>query len=319
MGTRVPASRSSQHVNDNGELIDVYFQDKQNELKERSIKNKRYMIESHLLPYFKDKPMDEVVPADIIKWQNEIISKGYSETYLRMIQNQLTALFTHAQQIYDLKRNPCKKVKKMGKADASRIDFWTLDEYNQFISVVDCKDKYHVVFQILFWTGCREGELLALTKDDIDVINNKIRINKTYYRTGREDVITSPKTESSERVIAIPEFLTKEIVNHMNRIYDLQNDERLFPVVAEAVQKKMKRTCIKAGVKHIRVHDLRHSHVAYLIDKKVDPLIIKERLGHSNIKITLDTYGHLYPTRQREVADMLQQEYAEINKIAFDV
>ncbi len=244
-----------------GNFVNVYFQDKQNELKERSIKNKKYMIESHLLPYFKDKPMDEVVPADIIKWQNEIISKGYSETYLRMIQNQLTALFTHAQQIYDLKRNPCKKVKKMGKADAARIDFWTLDEYNQFMSVVDYKDRYHVVFQILFWTGCREGELLALTKDDIDVVNNKIRINKTYYRTGRADVITTPKTESSERIIAIPEFLTKEIVNHMNRIYDLQNDERLFPVVAEAVQKKMKRTRIKAGVKHIRVHDLRYQNL----------------------------------------------------------
>lgn len=86
----------------------------------------------------------------------------------------------------------------------------------------------------------------------------------------------------------------------------IENDERLFPIVAEAVQHKLKREYEKAGLKPIRVHDFRHSHVAYLINQGVQPLIIKERLGHTDIKITMNTYGHLYPNQQKNVANMLE-------------
>ena len=88
----------------------------------------------------------------------------------------------------------------------------------------------------------------------------------------------------------------------------MPDDERLFPIVQEAVQHKMKRQITKAGVKNIRVHDLRHSHVAYLINKGIEPLLIKERVGHKDIRITLNTYGHLYPNQQRRVADLLDSE-----------
>ncbi len=274
-----------------GAFVDVYFRDKAGELKERTIKNKRYMIE-----------------ADIIQWQNAIRAKGYSQTYLRMVQNQITALLTHASNIYNLNNNPCKKVKKMGKSDADKLNFWTKDEYDCFISGIDGESKYYVIFEILFWTGCREGELLALTKGDISFENNQISITKTYYRTGRQDVITEPKTKQSVRTVEIPEFLKKEIKDFVDGHYGMPDDERLFPIVQEAVQHKMKRQIAKAGVKNIRVHDLRHSHVAYLINKGIEPLLIKERVGHKDIRITLNTYGHLYPNQQRRVADLLDNE-----------
>ncbi len=274
-----------------GAFVDVYFRDKAGELKERTIKNKRYMIE-----------------ADIIQWQNAIRAKGYSQTYLRMVQNQITALLTHASNIYNLNNNPCKKVKKMGKSDADKLNFWTKDEYDCFISGIDGESKYYVIFEILFWTGCREGELLALTKGDISFENNQISITKTYYRTGRQDVITEPKTKQSVRTVEIPEFLKKEIKDFVDGHYGMPDDERLFPIVQEAVQHKMKRQIAKAGVKNIRVHDLRHSHVAYLINKGIEPLLIKERVGHKDIRITLNTYGHLYLNQQRRVADLLDNE-----------
>lgn len=106
-------------------FIEVYFQDKSGELKQNSVRNKRDMMNAHILPYFGEKKMNEVTPADIIAWQNEIRTKGYKPTYERMIQNQLTALYTHAVKIYNLANNPCKKVKKMGKPDAEKLDFWT--------------------------------------------------------------------------------------------------------------------------------------------------------------------------------------------------
>lgn len=114
--------------------------------------------------------------------------KGFAPTYLRMIQNQLTALFNHASNIYGLKSNPCKRVKKMGKSDAEELNFWTKEKYDQFIATIDKNDRYYVVFEILFWCGCREGELLALTLNDIDFVNNQIRINKTYYRAEGKDI-----------------------------------------------------------------------------------------------------------------------------------
>lgn len=294
-----------------GAFIEIYFRDKAGELKERSIKNKRYMIEAHVLPYFENKPMNSITPSDIIQWQNEIRAKGFSQTYLRMIQNQITALFTHASNIYNLANNPCKRVKRMGKADADKLEFWTKEEYDRFIRGIEVGSRYYVIFEILFWTGCREGEMLALTKSDIDFKENRISISKTYYRTERKDVITTPKTEQLVRVIDIPQFLTQEIKDYVDKLYELPDDERIFPIVAEAVQHKLKHNCEKTGVKKIRVHDIRHSHVAYLINQGVQPLIIKERLGHRDIKITLNTYGHLYPNQQRQVADMLNQQRTE--------
>lgn len=291
-----------------GAFVEIYFHDKEGELKERSIKNKRYVIEAHILPYFQNRKMNEITPAHIIQWQHVMREKGYAQTYLRMMQNQITALFTHASNIYNLSDNPCKKVKKMGKSVADKLDFWTKEEYDQFISTLESGSRYYVIFEILFWTGCREGELLALNKSDIDFQNNRMSITKTYYRSERRDVITAPKTEQSVRVIEMPEFLTQEIKEYLDSLPDLTEHTRIFPVVAEAVQHKLKRQAEKAGVKKIRVHDIRHSSAAYLINQGVQPLIIKERLGHKDIRITLNTYGHLYPNQQRQVADMLNEQ-----------
>ena len=153
-----------------------------------------------------------------------------------------------------------------------------------------------------------KAELLALTPADINFERNQISITKTYYRTERKDVITEPKTKQSVRTIEIPEFLKQEIKQFIEGHYGMPENERLFPIVQEAVQHKMKHNMEKTGVKKIRVHDLRHSHVAYLINKGIEPILIKERLGHKDIRITLNTYGHLYPNQQRRIADLLDNE-----------
>ena len=294
-----------------GSFVEIYFEDKKNELKQNSVRNKKYMIATHIIPYLGNRKMNEILPADIIQWQNLIHEKNLSKTYERMIQNQITALFNHAQKIYNLQNNPCRKVKKMGKSDADKMEFWTMAEYDQFISVVDSDSDSYLMAEILFWTGMREGELLALTPGDIDLLQNQIHINKTYYRAEGRDIITTPKTDTSNRTITIPEFLKEEIQGYISKCYGMPDDERLFPIVARTLQKRMKTFMEKAGVKRIRVHDFRHSHVAYLINQGVQPLIIKERLGHRDIKITLNTYGHLYPSQQRQVADLLDERRNE--------
>ena len=225
-----------------------------------------------------------------------------------MIQNQLNALFNHAQKIYNLKENPCKKVKKMGKSDANKLEFWTKAEYDRFIAGVEPGSEDYLIFEILFWTGIREGELLALNLSDFDMGGNLLHINKTYNRIRKRDVIDTPKTENSVRTIDIPNFLKEEVQEYAKKHYGFPEDQRLFPIVARTLQKRLKKYEALTGVKPIRVHDIRHSHVAYLIYQGVEPLIIKERLGHKDIQMTLNTYGHLYPSQQKKVAEMLDNK-----------
>ena len=217
-------------------FVEVYFNDKGTRLKERSIMTKRTLIETKIIPYFGEKPMNEITAVDIIKWQNLLMKQEYSPTYLRMIQNQLTALFNHAERFYDLRDNPCKKVDKMGRSNAKELNFWTKDEYEVFIKGFGAEDEmYRIIFQMLFWLGCRIGEVLALTASDIDLENGTISVSKTYFRRNKTDYITSPKTESSNRKITIPKFLKGEIKEYLDRQYELAPEDRIFPITDRAV------------------------------------------------------------------------------------
>lgn len=288
---------------------EVYFNDKGTRLKERSIMTKRTLIETKIIPYFGEKSMNEITAVDIIKWQNLLMKQEYSPTYLRMIQNQLTALFNHAERFYDLRDNPCKKVDKMGRSNAKELNFWTKDEYEVFLETfAEGDEMYRLIFQMLFWLGCRIGEALALTSSDIDLEKATISVTKTYYRRNKTDYITSPKTESSNRKITIPKFLQGEIKEYLDRQYELAPDERIFPITDRAVQKKMKQKTEEAKLEPIRVHDLRHSHIALLIEKGLQPLVIAQRVGHDSVNTTMNIYGHLYPNKQKEVADLLNAE-----------
>lgn len=286
-------------------FVEVYFNDKGTRLKERSIMTKRTLIETKIIPYFGEKSMNEITAVDIIKWQNLLMKQEYSPTYLRMIQNQLTALFNHAEKFYDLKDNPCKKVDKMGRSNAKELNFWTKDEYEQFIQGFSPDEEmYRIIFQMLFWLGCRVGELLALTRADIDFENGTVNISKPYYRRNQTDYVTPPKTESSNRKITIPKFLAEEMKDFVDRQYGLTPEDRIFPITDRAIQKKMKQKTEQAKLKPIRVHDLRHSHIALLIEKGMQPLVIAQRVGHDSVNI----YGHLYPNKQKQVADLLNAE-----------
>lgn len=290
-------------------FVDVYFEDKAPRLKERSIMTKRTLIETKILPYFGDKQMNEITAVDIIKWQNALLNQEYKPTYLRMIQNQLTALFNHAERFYDLKDNPCKKVDKMGRANAKGLNFWTKDEFEVFIQCfTEEEEMYRIIFLMLFWLGCRVGELLALISEDIDFENGAVSISKTYFRRNKTDYITAPKTESSNRKITIPQFLLEEIKQFLDRQYELMPEERIFPITDRAIQKKMKQKTEQAKLKPIRVHDLRHSHIALLIENGMQPLVIAQRVGHDSVNTTMNIYGHLYPNKQKQVADLLNAE-----------
>ena len=163
----------------------------------------------------------------------------------------------------------------------------------------------YAVFMTMYYTGIREGELLALTPADIDFTQGTLSINKSYQRMNGKDVITPPKTPKSNRVVTIPEVLKTTLRTYMNRCYGLQPDDRLFPYTKSFLYHEMEYGVQQSGVKRIRVHDIRHSHASLLVEMGFSPLLIAERLGHERVQTTMDTYSHLYPNKQVEVANQL--------------
>ena len=289
----------------------MYCADMETRLREHTMRTKKYIVELKILPYFGNKRVNDITAADIRQWQNELIKMGYSPTYLKTINNQLSAIFNYAVRYYDLKSNPCEKAGSMGKSKAEEMDFWTGEEFRKFIDSVMNKRLSYMAFMTLYWTGMRLGELLALNPKDVDLKKRTISITKSYQRLGKKDVITPPKTPKSKRVITIPEFLAADIKDYMDSLYDLQENDRLFPITKYYLEHEMQRGIKESGVKRIRVHDLRHSHASMLIELGFSPLEIANRLGHEKVETTLNTYAHLYPNKQTKLAERLDSEYRE--------
>ena len=154
------------------------------------------------------------------------------------------------------------------------------------------EESYHA-FEILYWCGIRLGELLALTAEDFDFEKNTVRINKSYQRLQGQDVITTPKTPKSNRTIKLPKFLAEEMQEYFAMLYDQTPTDRIFLVTKSFLHHEMERGCKLSGVKKIRIHDLRHSHISHLIDLGFSAVAIADRVGHESIDITY-RYSHLF-------------------------
>jgi len=267
-------------------------------IKENSFVCTFVAIDKHILPFFKNRIVSEISAADVAAWQNEILAKGLSNNYMHTINVHLSTLFNYAVDYVGLQKNPCRKL--IGSQKAKEMDFWTLDEYKLFSAA--CRDSIEqfTIFEILYYTGMRIGELLALTLADVDFENDKISINKTYYLHGHKS--TPPKTPGSNRVVSIPKFLAEEIREYVSKLYEPRPDDRLFDRSDRFVRYALNKTAELAGVKKIRVHDLRHSHASLLIDLGANIVVISKRLGHESPDITLKTYSHMFPSRQEDIA-----------------
>ena len=294
-------------------FVERYTEDMKIRLKENTWATKEHIIRTKLVPYFGRLKMNSITTQQIITWQNELMNyrdsngKPYSPTYLRSLNSQLSAIFNHAVRFYNLRENPCRKVSSMGKKKGREMLFWTKEEYLKFADAMMDKPLSYYAFEMLYWCGIREGELLALTSADFDLERGTVSINKTYNRLRGEDVITDPKTEKSNRVITMPQFLCDEMRDYLKKLYNAAPDERIFPVSKHYLKHEMERGCKETGVKQIRIHDIRHSHVSLLIDMGFSATAIADRVGHESVDITYH-YAHLFPSRQTEMADKLNME-----------
>lgn len=296
-------------------LLQNYLDDMSHRLKPTTMENKKNIIEGKIIPYFSKLKIIDIDTIKIRKWQNELISfrdengKAYSQTYLKTINNQMSAIMNYAMKHYNLPSNPCRAAGTIGKSKADEMNIWTQKEFEQFSKAIK-KSSLKLAFDILFYTGMRSGELLALTPADI-LSSKRIDINKNYARINGAELFLEPKTPKAKRCISIPDFLYDDIHTYISRLYGIEKNDRIFYFTKSALDQELKRITAKVGLKQIRVHDLRHSHASMLIELGFNPLEISDRLGHESVKTTLDTYSHLYPDKDQKLADRLNQFRSE--------
>jgi len=292
-------------------LVENYLEDMKHRLKPTTMENKRNIIEVKLLPYFSTQKTCDIDTIKIRKWQNELLAyrdekgKPYSQTYLKTINNQMSAILNYAVKHYRLPFNPCTVAGSIGKSKAGEMKFWTREQYEIFSHSIQ-KSAIKLAFDILFYSGIREGELLALTPADI-LPDKRISITKNYAKLKGDELFLIPKTSKSNRIVTIPDFLYDDIQEYISKIYGIQQTDRIFYFTKSALEKDIKRVAEIAGLPEIRVHDLRHSHASMLIDMGTNIFEISRRLGHESVKTTMDTYGHLYPNKDQKLAEELNK------------
>lgn len=301
-------------------FVELYINDIKPRLKENTWLTKKHIIETKILPYFSKKNVSEITTKDVIAWQNELLAfrdekkKPYSQTYLKTVHNQLSAIFNHAVRHYDLRSNPAAKAGNMGTEERKEMKFWTKDEYKKFSDEMMDKPVSYYAFEMLYWCGIRDGELLALTAGDFNFEKGTVTISKSYQRLHGKDVITTPKTRKSNRTIKMPQFLCEEMQDYIGMLYGYKKKERIFPISKNYLHREMDRGSRAAGVKRIRIHDLRHSHISLLIDMGFSAVAIADRVGHESIEITY-RYAHLFPSKQTEMAKKLEYERMDIENV----
>lgn len=288
-------------------FVDSYLEDMTNRLKENTLITKKQLINKHILPYFKNRCVSEITAIDIRKWQSHLMGEDHYPTYLRAINSQLSSIFNYAVRFYDLKSNPCKKAGVMGSKNGEEKQFWSIDEFNSFCDGLYDNQIAYVAFRVLFWTGIRIGELLALNYKDFDLNAKTVKITKSYQKIKGKDVITSPKTAKSTRTVGLPDFLVEDLEEYFERIYEVKEQIRIFPFAKDYFMRVLIKACKRTEVKKIRLHDLRHSHASLLVNMGLSTKAIADRLGHERIETTLNTYSHLYKSTQDLIVDNLEK------------
>ncbi len=278
------------------------------------IKNR---IDNHIKPYFKDFNIEDITPLEYMKWLGKIEEKEYSFKYKKSLHYAFVTFFNYCIIFYDIKKNVPSLVGGFKNREIkNERKFWNYEEFKKFINCISDDDlEYKILFDFLFFSGCRLGEANALKFNDINFDNSDININKTLSKEfiNGERYTSTPKTKSSIRKIKIDKILLKELKilkdKYIKQYKEFNNDYFVFggskPLAPTTINRKKNHYCKIAKVNEIRLHDFRHSHASILISKGVPITDVSKRLGHSNTNITLEIYAHALDNDEKRVINTL--------------
>ncbi|RNC98268.1 site-specific integrase [Lysinibacillus halotolerans] len=296
------------------------------DLQERNIKN-------NILPRWGNYKLKEITRLEYKEWLTDL-SERYSEGSIRRIHSIMsTAMHDAVHEFRILRENPITRMKIPKLAEEHKIKYFSVEEMEKLICVAKEKVKkskyressqHYTLIYFLFHTGLRIGEALALTWDDINFEHAQVSVDKTcrYKDKGKEVVITSTKTTSSERIIEI-DIDTLEVLKEYKKnqqdmyskfnYYKKPENDLIFHTPtgeywrANVIREQFKVFCKRAGIPELSPHACRHSHAVHLLEAGADIKYISERLGHKSVETTYDTYTHITKKIERNALDLYKK------------
>lgn len=301
-------------------------EDLQNNRKISYISTQKNNYERHIKPYFKDTNLNKLSYEHIFEFREHLKTKSKKQNSNSTLSpNTVNKIMILLKKIFDtgvrkslIDKNPVDNLRKLPISKPT-ISFWNVEEFKEFRKLITNDEiSYDLFFTIAFFTGMRMGEILALNWYDVNLITSTIHITKTAYFVNNVNHINSTKTRAGTRLITINNKLTEMLTDWKEKQEDLLKEftkdtdslqiiqSTPIAITKNMVDKKFKQILSRNNnLKKIRIHDLRHSHASLLINQGEDYLVVKERLGHASITTTIDTYSHLYPSKQKNLANKL--------------
>jgi len=296
-------------------LIDQYLEDKVTKVKRRTLETYTWLIEKHVIPHLGHIEMSKLTPMSIQQLYNRLTKeKKISGENIQKVHTLINDSLKKAERWSLISKNPAALVDRP-LATKNEITIWDLDQVKLFLKEAEGVSRYCIFFNIALTSGMRKGEILGLRKKDVDWDSNCVRITQTLSNDGKE-ILPYTKTKAGARSIDLPKEIMKQLRKHCNMInsekestvnyhdHDLVIcNEMGMPANSNNIRRIFREISKKVGNPKIRLHDMRHTHATLLLLQGVNPKIVSERLGHADVRITLDTYSHLLPNMQKETAE----------------
>lgn len=296
------------------QAANAYIADKEPQLKPATVLSIRHRI--NRMKMLHDVPLSKMTPQLVASWYNDMLGK-YALTTVDTLLGVLRSVYKYGSIRAGLTGNPFSLIQRP-REKSRPVQFWTIEQYNQFRAAVD-DDFFLALYDLLYYSGMREGELRGLRIEDIDFDSCIVSIRRTRATLARKDTVNAPKTPESLRDVVLPSFVRDEIENLIAQMYDPQPGDWIFDLTADRIRRRFQYYSERAGLPRIRVHDLRHSHASLLIHEGFSPVAIASRLGHKDVRETLNTYSHMYPNQQSDIAAKLDALYLASNKTVTEI
>jgi len=273
------------------------------------------LLRNHVLPYFGDRRLGSVTPTDLQGFVSRLGEKGLAASTVRQCYLLVAGLFSSALDSDIIVRSPCRGINLPHDAK-SEMRFLTADEVSDLARVID--ERYHALVLTAAYTGCRFGELAGLRVQRLDLLRRTLTVAESLAEVRGQVRLSPPKTAAARRQVALPKFLSEELAGHLAD-WPPGGDRFLFaapqggPLLRRNFRRRAWLPAVRASVgEPMRFHDLRHTHAAMLIAQGEHPKVIQNRLGHSSIKVTLDTYGHLFDGLDEAAAVRLDEAFTSV-------
>lgn len=278
-------------------IYENYENKRKMSIKQSTIVKDRGQIKKYILPYF--TYVSDITPSKIDKWKSDIVALNLKESTTNQIIKCFKQLLVYASKQAPVPNGSIDNLESIKKHEIKKeMQIWSINEFNTFIASVD-NTFYKLLFTTLFYSGLRISELRALTKNDI--VDNELVITKRKEAKLKDKGFTTLKTSNSNRRVLMPIYI-------INDLKALECDGLLFPVSETQIRRMLDKYCTLSKVKHIRLHDFRHSHASFLLNNGCSLRLVSERLGHSSPSITMDYYWHILPNEQQKIIDIIEKE-----------